>query len=339
MLVQVNGRYLVQRVTGVQRYAREIVARLGDRVSVIAPRSAAKGMRGHLWEQAVLPCRLRRGLLWSPSATGPLAVRSQVVTIHDCAFFDRPEGFTQTFAAWYRCLVPRLARQARRILTVSEFSRQRICEVCRVPAERVVVIPNGVESGWTRATSEQIAAARERLNLPRPFVLCAGSLEPRKNLRRLLAAWRALGPAKEGLELVLAGAEGHVFQRAGLGDLPGDVRLVGYVSDADLRALFSAAEAFVFPSLYEGFGLPVLEALACGTPVVCSRGTSLPEVAGDAAVYVDPENVESIAAGIAQLLENRALRDDLSRRGPARATPFTWDAAAAQTWEALRTAL
>ena len=114
MLVQVNGRYLSQRITGVQRYAREIVARLSDRLQVIAPRAMAKGVCGHVWEQTVLPCRLRRGVLWSPCATGPLAVASQVVTIHDCAFYDCPDGFTPSFARWYRCLVPRLARRAAR---------------------------------------------------------------------------------------------------------------------------------------------------------------------------------------------------------------------------------
>ena len=212
MKIQVNGRYLVQRVTGVQRYAREIVARLGERVAVIAPRGPAKGLRGHFWEQAILPCRMQRGLLWSPSATGPLAVRSQVVTIHDCAFVDRPEGFSRVFAAWYRYLVPRLARRARRILTVSEFSRQRICQVCRVPAEKVVVIPNGVQAAWTRVSDEAIEATRQRLGLSQPYVLSAGSLEPRKNLSRLLQAWQRLGPTKDGLVLVLAGAEGHVFK-------------------------------------------------------------------------------------------------------------------------------
>ena len=117
------------------------------------------------------------------------------------------------------------------------------------------------------------------------------------------------------------------------------MRLAGFVPDDDLRALFSGAEAFVFPSLYEGFGLPVLEALACGTPVVCSGGTSLPEVAGDAAIFVDPLEVDSIAAGLAQVLADRQLRGSLSERGPARAKQFTWDAAAQKTWDALVSAL
>src|SRR5689334_16772047 len=118
MRVQVNGRYLVQRITGVQRYAREIVGRLGEKVDVIAPRGAAKGLRGHLWEQTILPCKMGRGLLWSPSATGPLAIRRQIVTVHDCAFIEQAHCFSRTFAAWYQFLVPRLMRSVSRTITV-----------------------------------------------------------------------------------------------------------------------------------------------------------------------------------------------------------------------------
>ncbi len=339
MRIQVNGRYLVQRVTGVQRYAREIVARLGGKVDVIHPGPAAKGVRGHFWEQAVLPCRLQRGPLWSPCATGPLAIRNQIITIHDCAFCDCPEGFTRSFAAWYRCLVPRLARRAQLILTVSAFSRQRICELFRIPEEKIVVTPNGVAESFRPLSQDQLAQARQRLHLTGPYVLCAGSLEPRKNLKRLLAAWQRLGPVKNGLTLLLVGASSHVFKSAGLGSPPSDVRLTGFATDDDLQALFTGAEAFVFPSLYEGFGLPVLEAMACGAPVVCSSTTSLPEVAGDAAVLVDPLNVDSIAAGLTQILEDHDLRVALRERGLARAKQFSWDDTANRTWDAFQSVL
>jgi glycosyltransferase involved in cell wall biosynthesis len=339
MRVVVNGRYLRQRVTGVQRYARAIVARLGDRVEVVAPALAARGIAGHLWEQTVLPCRAGRGVLWSPSATGPLSVACQVVTIHDCAFVDQPQGFTPAFARWYQCLVPRLARRARRVLTVSNFSKSRICAVCRVPEDKVTVIPNGVDPIWRPAAAEAVAVARGRAGLDAPYVLCVGSLEPRKNLARLLTAWQQLKAIKDGLVLAIAGAAGRVFRQAGLGELPADVRLLGFVPDADLPALVTGAHAFVFPSLYEGFGLPVLEAMACGTPVVCARGSALEELADGAAVLVDPEDVNAIAAGLTQILEDRTLARGLAARGLARAQQYSWDAAAHDTWEALVSAV
>jgi glycosyltransferase involved in cell wall biosynthesis len=339
MLVQVNGRYLAQRVTGVQRYAREIVAQLADRLQVIAPRALARGVCGHVWEQTVLPWRLRRGVLWSPCATGPLAVASQVVTIHDCAFFDCPDCFAPAFARWYQCLVPRLARRAARILTVSSFSRDRICELFNISPEKVVIAPNGVSSHWRPANGQDIADVRARLGIEQPFVLYVGSIEPRKNLGRLLTAWQRLGAEKDGVTLVLVGAQGRVFRDAGFERLPSDVRATGFLQDADLRSLFTGAEAFVFPSLYEGFGLPVLEAMACGAPVVCSQAAALAEVAGDAALLVDPLDADSIASGLSRMLADRELRQALRQRGFCRAAEFSWAATADQVWNVLSTAL
>lgn len=322
-----------------QRYAREIVARLSDRLQVIAPRALARGVCGHLWEQTVLPWRLRRGLLWSPCATGPLAVASQVVTIHDCAFFDCPDCFSPSFARWYQCLVPRLARRAARILTVSSFSRDRICELFGIAPEKVVVAPNGVSHEWQPASEADVVAVRARLGLEQPYVLYVGSIEPRKNLPRLLAAWQRLEAEKDGVALVLVGAQGHVFRKTRFEQLPSGVRTTGFLPDADLRSLLTGAEAFVFPSLYEGFGLPVLEAMACGAPVICSQATALREVAGDAAVLVDPLDTESIADGLRQILSDRELRQTLRQRGFCRASQFSWDATAQQVWNVLNTAL
>src|SRR5688572_17185883 len=184
MLPCVNGRYLVQRVTGIQRYAQEIVSRW-EPVPILKPSLGGKGASGHLWEQLRLPT-LARGPLWSPSTTGPLAVRRQVVTIHDTAFVDHAECFSRMFAAWYQWLVPRLARRVQRIITVSQYSKQRIIEVCRVPAEKVEVILSGVGPQFQPQSAEMLQRARKELKLPERYVLCVCSLEPRKNLRRLL---------------------------------------------------------------------------------------------------------------------------------------------------------
>lgn len=338
MHLQVNGRYLVQRVTGVQRYAREVVARHASQCELICPALSLKGSMGHTWEQMVLPWRMKRGLLWSPCSTGPLAVRDQVVTIHDCAFHDAPTGFARSFAAWLAYLVPRLARRVRQIITVSHFSAERVSELCGIPRERIAVIYNGVDERFFQSNTALCDNVRQRLRLPAQYVLCVGSLEPRKNLPRLLAAWEQLGSVKNGLKLVLVGATSRVFRSPLLPPLGGDVMLAGYIAEADLPAVYAAAEAFVYPSLYEGFGLPVLEAMASGTPVVCSNTTSLPEVAGPAAVGVDPLDEAAIAAGIEQVLSDAALRRELSEAGRMRARDFTWDRTATQTWQVLQRA-
>jgi glycosyltransferase involved in cell wall biosynthesis len=339
MRVQVNGRYLVQRITGQQRYAREIVARLGDKVRVITPRGAPKGARGHLWEQAVLPFRLGRGLLWSPSATGPLSVSRQVVTVHDCAFLEQAHCFSRAFAAWYQYLVPRLVRKVRRTITVSEFSKQRIVELCRVPPDRVVAIHSGVDPRFRAHSVDETASVRALLNLPARYMLCVGSLEPRKNLLRLLQAWQRVQPRLEGLSLVLAGAKGHVFGDLGLPTQPPGVHVSGYLSDELLPAVYAGAEFFIYPSIYEGFGLPVIEAMASGAPVITSGVTALPEVAGDAALYVDPWNVESISSAIERLAGDAALRSQLRQQGLQRAARFKWESTVAATWQAFEAAV
>lgn len=342
MTVAVNGRYAVHQVTGMQRYAREIVSRLTPACSVVRPRRHVRGVRGHLWEQLALPRHIQGSLLWSPCSTGPLSVRRQVVTIHDCAFVDQVACFSRAFARWYQWLVPRLARRAQAIITVSRFSRDRIVEYCRVPAEKITVVYNGVDVGFRPQDAASVEACARRLSLPRPYVLCVGSLEPRKNLRRLLAAWSRLADRYGDVWLVLAGA-GHqegtrVFADAGLSHVAPRVHLTGYLGDGDLPALYAGAEVFLYPSVYEGFGLPVAEAMACGTPVVCSNVTALPEVAGDAAEFVDPLDVESIADGLVRLLEDRQRREALRTAGLAQSRQFSWEDAAKATWHVLESA-
>jgi glycosyltransferase involved in cell wall biosynthesis len=338
MQVRVNGRYLEQRITGQQRYAREIVARLAGHLDVIAPPAGSRGVRGHLWEQLSLPRKLNRELLWSPSTTGPLAVRQQVVTIHDCAFFDQAQCFSRAFAAWYQYLVPRLARTARRIITVSQFSKQRIVELCRVPADRIVTVYSGVGKQFRAHTATEISTVRERLRFPERYILCVGSLEPRKNLKRLLAAWERIRSRLDGVSLVLVGATSHIYRDIGLKQEPLGVHFAGYVNDDMLPAIYAGAQTFVYPSLYEGFGLPVLEAMASGVPVVTSSVTALPEIAGGAAHLVDAYDIESIAAGIAQVASDNVLRSELTRKGFARAGQFDWDKTAKETWQVLESA-
>jgi glycosyltransferase involved in cell wall biosynthesis len=179
---------------------------------------------------------------------------------------------------------------------------------------------------------------RRALGLERDYLLYVGSLKPNKNLTRVLAAWEQTGLAARGLELAVVGARGPVFGDYRLESVPEGVRLLGYVDDGPLPALYSGAQAFVFPSLYEGFGIPVVEAMACGTPVVSSTTTSLAEVCGDAALLVDPQQTEAIAAAMLRLVDDDTLRQSLRARGLERARCFTWERATQLTWQVLERA-
>ena len=322
-----------------QRYALELSSRFARHLDPLKPSKPLRGPSGHLWEQLFLPSAVRGRLLWSPNTTGPLAVEKQVCTFHDLIPLDHPEWFNRRFAQWYQWLLPRLARRVRRIIAISEFSKQRVIELLGVSPDKVTVIPNGVDARFSPRPEEEIEAARTALGIgSAPYLLCVGSLEPRKNLGRLLAAWRqAQTTAPDDMVLVVAGgsANARVFESVEFGPVPTGVHFTGYVPDEFLPSLYSGAVALVYPSLYEGFGLPPLEAMACGTPVVTSRNTSLPEVVGSAAVLVDPYDVHSIAEGILQVLSSASLRDTLRANGRVQSAPFTWDSAAQRTLDVL----
>ena len=337
--IALNARFYAHRPTGMQRYAIELSQRFANHLDAVRPSKPLRGPTGHLWEQFYLPSVVRGRLLWSPNNTGPLAVAKQVCTIHDLIPLDHPEWFNRRFAQWYAWLLPRLAKRVRQIIAISEFTKQRVIELLGVSAAKIVVIPNGVDARFSPRSSGEIEAAKRGLSIADSrYLLCVGSLEPRKNLLRLFEAWRkaqALTP--DDVVLVVAGpaANARVFGSAPIGNIPSRVHFTGYVSDEFLPSLYSGALAVVYPSLYEGFGLPPLEAMACGAPVVTSNNTSLPEVVGDGAVLVDPYDVDSIAEGIVRVLSSGAVRDVLRAKGLARASQFTWERTAQETLHVL----
>jgi glycosyltransferase involved in cell wall biosynthesis len=339
MPIALNARFAVHRPTGMQRYAIELSRRFEEYLEPLTPVESLSGVAGHLWEQVYLPSVVRGRLLWSPNNTGPLAVGKQVCTIHDLIPLDHPEWFNQRFARWYGWLLPRLARRVQHIIAVSEFTKTRIMDRLKVPSERITVIPNGVDERFFPRNSAEIEAARLALAIPTSaYLLCVGSLEPRKNLGRLLEAWaRVLPLMPDEMTLVVAGARGNkkVFGDCRIDTLPPRVHFTGYVSDEHLPSLYSGAVALIYPSLYEGFGLPPLESMACGVPVVTSNGSSLPEVVGEEAVLVDPKDVDSIAGGIlrvtSQQSDPRAWRERVRRQ----AGKFSWDGSAQKTLQVL----
>lgn len=303
-----------------------------------------------IWHRMNLPLPVevlagRADLFHGPSFTLPPAWMPCVLTVHDLSFLRYPQGAHPPLLRWLSKAVPRSVRRARHILADSANTRRDLIELLHVPAERITVIGAGIEAHFRRVEErDRLEAVRGRYQLPERFILGVSTLEPRKNFTGLIAAFNILAaqPAYAQLHLVIAGGKGWnyepIFAAAEASPFRERIHFAGFVEDADLPALYSLAQAFVFPSHYEGFGIPVLEAMACGTPVVCANNSSLPEIAGDAALMVDSADPAQIAEATARVLEDTALRQTLIQRGYAQARRFTWQAAAQrllQVYEAL----
>jgi len=278
-----------------------------------------------------------------------------VFTLHDLIFLFHPETHKPLNRWFLTLMMPRFLRAADAVIAVSECTKRDAVRFYGIPEEKITVIYEGVNPRFRPASPETIAAVRARYNLPEHFILYVGTIEPRKNLTALLEAFHhllatrslrpapcdlrpatcSLLPAPCDLRLVIVGKRGWLyegfFRRLRELGLEDRVIFTGYVPDEDLPAIYSAADLFVFPSLYEGFGLPVLEAMACGTPVICSNTSSLPEVAGDAALLVDPADVRALAGAMERALTDEALRVTLRARGMGKARGFTWEQAAQKT--------
>ncbi len=264
----------------------------------------------------------------------PLCPARIVVTVHDIAYDRHPELFTRAEVARFRLLVPLTVRRAAAVLTVSEFSKRDIVRRYLVPPERVVVAPDAADPMFRPLHDQaRLAAVRERYGTGDDYILCVGNLQPRKNLRALIDAYvrlRRAGATRHRLVLVGRKAWLHddIFAAARDSGYADQLVFTGYVPDADLVALYNAAAVFVYPSLFEGFGLPPLEAMACGAPVVCSNTSAFPEVVGDAALIVDPRDPEALAAAIATVLGDVNMRTDLVIAGLRRAAQFSWETTA-----------
>ena len=345
--VAINARFRKQALTGVQRFAGEVACVLADDPDLItqeiSPSKAGEGLRGQAWEQFVLPRSIGSSVLFSPANTGPLAIRRQLVVIHDASVWDQPQGFTRKFRNYYQWLLPRLAKRCR-VATVSNFSQARLAHYLQVPEKSIAVFGNAITG--------KFQPADEIPEPPAPFLLCVGSRDPRKNFERLVEAWALVcqrNKVDQKITLKIVGS-GNLQAFKSLA-LPADsdrVEWVGRQNDAVLIQLYQSAAGFIFPSLYEGFGIPPLEAMACGCPVAMSRTTSLPEVGGEAfdlsnpestgaALYFDPHSVTEIALRIEQLLDlGEAQANRLKQNALQRAAMFSWPSVGAQVSATIR---
>ncbi|MCP3177589.1 glycosyltransferase family 4 protein [Desulfuromonas sp. KJ2020] len=264
----------------------------------------------------------------------PIGIRARktVVTVPDFSPFLHPQWHRRELVEYFQRHFARRIAQAETIITISDFIRQQAIDEFGFEAARVKTVHLGYDREVFYPTNvDDLLGLRERLHLPSRFVLFVGSIEPRKNLLRLLQAYQLLSDRlRREVKLVLAGFRGWENREvmAILKKLEGDVHYLGYVTEQDLAALYNLADLFVYPSLYEGFGLPPLEAMACGCPVLVSRIASLPEVCGEAAAYLDPENVEEMTAELTRLLEDGTARGQLATKGLERAQLFSWERSA-----------
>jgi glycosyltransferase involved in cell wall biosynthesis len=344
--VAVNGRFLSQPVTGVQRYALNILKQmdhlLGSEpdfgnldINVVCDRppplpfdyerlrvTVTGGMRGYPWEQFVLPRQPARAFI-SLCNVGPIYRRNHIVCIHDTNVYDVPDSYSRSFRLTYRAVLPAVARTASRVVTVSSYSRDSLLRHGVAPAGReIIVAPNGYEHvlAWTPSQGGLPDDLTEK-----PYVLMVGSYAKHKRHEILLAGAERLREA--GISIVVAGKPGSIFSDHHL-PKSSHIRFLGNVSDNELCWLYRNALALAFPSCHEGFGLPVLEAMALGCPVISSDRASLPEVCGDAAVIISSPRTDDWIKAIVQLRDDQTYRSRLSDAGVGQARRFSWQRSA-----------
>ena len=345
----INGKFLAQPITGTQRYARELLREidtllLEDRykeldIEVLAPQSVLsipdyKNIRvrhvgrtsGTLWEQLELPFYCGNNVLFTPSGGAPLMHSRNTITIHDGAVFAAPDGYSSAYRLWYQMLYQKMAQRAIHIFTVSHFSKSEIVKWCFARQDAITVTYPG-SNHFTKLQAD--SSTLDRFGIQGKYVLAVSSHNPNKNFARTVRALSSL--SESGVEVVIVGGSDSRVYGRGV-DPPKGARLLGYVSDTELKALYEGAECFVFASLYEGFGLPPLEAMSCGCPVVVSRVASLPEIFKAAATFCDPFDEQDIAASV--------LRSIMSPPAPPQklkeaAGMYTWEKCARETLDRL----
>lgn len=346
----INGRFLGQPLSGVQRFARELTLALDRKISAGAVPAALKGASwrlavprntpvdlrlstiaidsfgsgpGHIWEQTALLARSRGGRLIGFGGSGPLLHRRQAVVIHDVTIFRHPQSFKRSYRLLHGALGTVLTRTAK-IGTVSEFSRQELASVFRVPSGGIDVVYNAVDHFAAIEPDEIIV---QRLGLKtNGFFLLVGTMKPNKNLDFAIRAFQALGDENQKL-VVVGGTAPSVFKSDGP---QSNDRLLfpGRLTDAEIAALERHAAAFIFPSLYEGFGIPPLEAMTQGCPVLAADIPAVREASGDAALYFDPTRQDELVAAMRRVADDSVLREDLRRRGHENVARFSWDRSA-----------
>ncbi len=350
--IYINGRFLTQSVTGVQRYAIELVKAL-DKLTdtgfidknrfefiILAPKHirihlqlkkisyrTIGRLKGHFWEQVELPLYSRDGILLNLCNTAPVLKRHEIITLHDAAVFTFPEAYSWSFRTWYRILFKLFSLRLRNIITVSHFSENELLEHCPRFRNKISVIHHGKDH-IVEIPSDDSVLLRHDLK-GKKYIFAVSSLNPNKNFNSVIRAMKLLEHC--GYDFVIAGGiNSRIFNTSAI-TLSDQVKYIGYVTDAQLKALYEHAGCFVYPSLYEGFGFPPLEAMICGCPVIVSNIPSLKEVCGEAALYCDPLKPEDIAGKIEKIMSDDLMRNNYRNKGIERSVSFTWAKTAKET--------
>jgi len=344
----VNGRYLTQKATGVHRYAFEICNKLhemGVDFHVAIPQEIDPGyqfnfktvrygsLKAHLWEQISLPRYLKsigNPLLISFTSCGPLYYNNQIMTIHDVSHERYPEWFSKNYYRFYHYMMPRIGRKAHAVLTVSEFSKAEIVDTLGIEANKIHVIHSNVPF-HNKPTKEEILNYSPDPDAEK-YIIAVSSMDPRKNFIRLAEAFNNI--EDKSVKLYIIGMRFKAFNTPDLQKLVGEnIHLPGYIDDEALQKMYQNAILSIYPSLYEGFGLPPLESMTYGCPAIAADIPALREVSGDAALYVNPYSVNDITNGINLLLEDEQLRQQLRLKGLEQIKKYSWEKSAKQVNE------
>jgi glycosyltransferase involved in cell wall biosynthesis len=351
MFFYVNGRFLTKPVAGVVRYALELFRQVdalleteaysGLQVICLVPPEQLTDPgwknieirkvginRQNLWEQVDLPMVTMEDLLFSPGNSGPILKSRQVLTIHDASVFAFPRAYSFLFRLKFKIVLGSLVKRASLVLTNSRFSRRELAKYFQADPDRFDVIYYGADH-MSRLVSDVRILERNHLE-NKGYMLTVATNSPHKNLACVISAAEKI--RRQDMQFIAVGGTfQRVFQSSGLGDLPQNVRLLGNADSSELKALYENAAGLIFPSLYEGFGFPVVEAMGLGCPVLCSSAASLPEVAGEAALFFDPQNPADLVDKLDQFLSDPSLQETLRLRGYEQAAKFRWETTARQT--------